>query len=350
MANALHRSSERVKHFYPKDVATNRVIQTRSTNIRGEYVMKFSIGTPKFDVMAIADLGSDLIWVQCQPCKNCYKQIDPIFMPSKSKTYKAASCSSRACKLIKQSNCKKNAISLTCQYKIKYMDESGSSGDVSEETFTFGTKIKNTPTEIKNIVFGCGHDNQGDFHRKITGVVGLGNGPASLTSQLGVEKFSYCLPEKINFPTLLNFGEKAVVSGPGTVSTPLLLSNSDDYYGLNLQGISVAGKRINIFDDDGNAGSVILLDTAPMGKKLCYKSSPSGLRSPPITVHLAGADIVLNKHNTFGLVDDLMCFKFDIDDNISVLGNTLQINFLIGIDKQKKVVSFKPTTCSMLQS
>ncbi|KAE9594006.1 putative nepenthesin [Lupinus albus] len=52
--------------------------------------MKFSIGTPKFDVMAEADTGSDLIWMQCQPCKKCYKQTEPVFDPSKSKTYKVA--------------------------------------------------------------------------------------------------------------------------------------------------------------------------------------------------------------------------------------------------------------------
>ncbi|CAL0321230.1 unnamed protein product [Lupinus luteus] len=200
---------------------------------------------------------------------------------------------------------------------MKYADESISSGDVAQETFTFDMNIKNTPAEIKNIVFGCGRDNQCVFDPKIIGIVGLGNSPTSLASQLGVENFSYCLPGKLNFPSLLNFGEKAVISGPGTVSTPLLPNSSHNYYYLNLKGISVAGKRIDIFNQDGNAGSGMVLDN----------------------------DIVLNQDNKFGLVDDLMCFMFDIDDKIGVFGNTVQINFLIGIDRQKKVVSFKPTTC-----
>ncbi|XP_027916007.1 probable aspartic protease At2g35615 [Vigna unguiculata] len=32
------------------------------------YYMKYSIGTPPFEVVGYADTGSDLIWTQCQPC------------------------------------------------------------------------------------------------------------------------------------------------------------------------------------------------------------------------------------------------------------------------------------------
>ncbi|CAL0302242.1 unnamed protein product [Lupinus luteus] len=365
MTNAIHRSFERVKHFYPEDVASDKKIQPPITSINGEYVMKFSIGTPKHDVLAIADLGSDLIWIQCQPCQNCYRQIDPIFDPSKSKTYKDVSCASSACNLVKRSDCKKFAFSFKCKYEENYMDGSGSSGDVAQETFTFDTNIKNAPAEINNIVFGCSHDTKGRFDPKATGMLGLGSGPASLLSQLGVEKFSYCFSEDHNSPSLFNFGEKAVVSGPGTVSTPLEIDKSSPNYFLILKSISVAGKRIDFPQNDGKAGSRMKLDTGStftfiplnvytklaslvaarislnrvsekiafrIGHRLCYKYSPSTFTAPPITIHFDGADVVLDQYNTFGLI-----------------GNMAQANFLIGIDMKKKVVSFKRTICSSLK-
>jgi hypothetical protein len=42
----------------------------------------------------------------------------------------------------------------------------------------------------------------------------------------------------------LNFGGKCVVSRPGAVSTPAISGDTDSYYFLTLEGISVEGKRI----------------------------------------------------------------------------------------------------------
>ncbi|CAL0302241.1 unnamed protein product [Lupinus luteus] len=297
--------------------------------------MKYSIGTPSFNVMAVADTGSDVIWLQCQPCEKCYKHIDPVFDPSKSKTYKNAPCSSQACKLIKNNSCKNGPEESRCQYKVSYDDGSISIGDVAFETLTLGTNATNF--HVDNIIFGCGHNNNGIFQPKSTGIVGLGNGPSSLTSQLGAaidNKFSYCLTPESNIPSLLNFGEKAVVFGPGTVSTPLASGRSPTYYYLTLKGMTVAGKRLDFetkVDPIGNTGNIIIdsgttlsflsadfynrLESLVAAQikservtdpkilrppiKLCYKSSTSTLKAPPITVHFDGADIVLNQLNTF---------------------------------------------------
>ncbi|XP_019418604.1 PREDICTED: aspartic proteinase CDR1-like [Lupinus angustifolius] len=246
MNNAIHRSFERVKHFDPEYSAKYRVLQSPITNTNGQFLMKFSVGTPKFDVVATVDTGSDIVWMQCQPCKKCYKQTDPIFDPSKSKTYKVALCSSKVCGLIKKNGCKKSSLSLKCQYELSYGDGSTSSGDVAEETLTFDTNVRNNPIRVDKIIIGCGHNNQGVFQPQSTGIVGLGNGATSLTSQLGGpihHKFSYCLSPQRNIPSLLSFGENAVVSGSGTVSTPLLSGSSSIYYYLNLKGMTVAANR-----------------------------------------------------------------------------------------------------------
>ncbi|KAF1889682.1 hypothetical protein Lal_00025010 [Lupinus albus] len=218
------------------------------------------------------------------------------------------------------------------------------------------------------------------------GIVGLGNGVTSLTSQLGSitdNKFSYCLSQEPNIPSLLNFGEKVAVSSIGTISTPLEYVPSSSHYHLSLNGMTVAGKRLNFFNPViGNAGNIILdlgttltflptyfytkleslvatqinlrpfpfKELLPKGQKLCYKSPPSAFKAPPITVHFAGANIVLNTLNTFGLYDGLMCFTFNLDDKVSIFGSIAQTNFPVGIDRQKKVVFFKPTDCTKLQS
>ncbi|CAL0302246.1 unnamed protein product [Lupinus luteus] len=382
MTKAINHSLNRVEHFYPPEYCVNyRALQAPLTHRYGSYFMKLSIGTPSFDVMASLDTGSNLIWLQCQPCKKCYSQTNPIFDPSKSKTYEVASCSSNACKLIKDSNCKKISLKSQCQYKILYEDNKVSSGDVGYETFTFGINVKNSPARIDKIIFGCGHDNHGFFNPISAGIIGLGNGGVSLTSQLGAainNKFSYCLALEHNIPSFLNFGE--MVFGPGTVSTPLVSGSSSVFDYVNLKGMTVAGKRLDFLTLFGNTGKIIL-DTGstftflptnfykkveslvaaqiklqpvtdkklPEGLKLCYKSSVSELKAPPITVHFDGADIVLNQYNTFSSFDNsLLCFTFNIDDKISVFGNSAQFDFLVGIDRQKKIVSFKATQCGKL--
>ncbi|KAE9593639.1 putative nepenthesin [Lupinus albus] len=370
MANAIHRSFKRVKHFYPKYDANYSVLQTPITYTNGEYLMKFSIGTPKFDIMAVVDTGSDLVWVQCQPCKKCYKQIDPIFDPSKSKTYKAALRCSHACKSIKENGCKKSSFNLKCQYKLIYGDGSLSSRDIAQETFTFGTNVKKSFVGIDNIIFGCGHNNEGVFGPTSAGIIGLGNGVTSLTSQLGAvidDKFSYCLSPERNIPSLLNFGEKAVVFGSGTVSTHLASSRSPTYYYLTLKGMTVAGKRIdfetNVAPYDKFMGNIIIDSGTTLSNlqtnfynrleslvaaqiklervtdqkllrprlRLCYKFSGSAPTALPITVHFAGADIVFYPSN-----------------DTAVYGSMAQVDFLIGIDREKKIVSFKPTKCTKL--
>ncbi|CAL0302240.1 unnamed protein product [Lupinus luteus] len=389
MANAIHRSLDRVKHFYSQQDDGYKVLQAPITNIRGEFLMKYSIGTPSFDVIAVVDTGCDLIWLQCQPCENCYNQTDPIFDPSKSTTYEIASCSSQACKLVEDSSCKNGTGESKCQYKASYGDASFSIGDVAFETITLGTNVTNSYAGFDEIIFGCGHNNQGIFLPTSTGIVGLGNGAYSLTSQLSTvidDKFSYCLVPSYehNTTSFLNFGENAVVSGPGTVYTPLASGPIQTFYYLTLEGISVAGKRLDFETKDGptdNCTGNIIIDSGttltylpedlynkleplvtaqinldrfpvpeflPPSIKLCYASSPSTFQAPPITIHFTGADIVLNSTNTFyTFFEDFLCFTFtpSSSEGGPVYGNLHQGNFLIGFDKQKKTVSFKPTQC-----
>ena len=67
---------------------------------QAEYVMTLYLGTPQQKFVVIVDTGSNLVWVQCQPCTiphKCYKEADPFFDPSASSSYSAVPCSNLAC-------------------------------------------------------------------------------------------------------------------------------------------------------------------------------------------------------------------------------------------------------------
>jgi len=136
--NSFHRSLDRVKHFYPKPKATQNTPQSVIISNQGEYLVKYSIGTPPFEVMGIADTGSDLIWSQCKPCEQCYKQTSPLFDPSKSKTYKPVSCYSRVCQSVGQTYCSSDA-DPNCQYTVSYGDGSHSQGNLAFDTLSLGS-------------------------------------------------------------------------------------------------------------------------------------------------------------------------------------------------------------------
>ena len=63
----------------------------------GEYLMKISLGTPPQTFIAIVDTGSDLVWVQCSPCRPCYRQDGPMFIPRNSSSYTPMSCQDELC-------------------------------------------------------------------------------------------------------------------------------------------------------------------------------------------------------------------------------------------------------------
>lgn len=63
----------------------------------GEYLMTLTLGTPPQTFSVIVDTGSDLNWVQCMPCQVCYQQPGPKFDPSRSSSFRKASCSANLC-------------------------------------------------------------------------------------------------------------------------------------------------------------------------------------------------------------------------------------------------------------
>ncbi|GAV77572.1 Asp domain-containing protein [Cephalotus follicularis] len=378
LARALRRSVIHAYHSSLHSLSSNAPKAEIISN-HGEYLMNISIGTPPVPILAIADTGSDLIWTQCKPCAQCFKQDAKLFDPFFSTTYGSVSCSSRQCQNLSGTSCLKGGV---CQYFISYGDNSHSSGDLAVDTLTL-TSTTRRPVAFPNIVFGCGHDNAATFDAKSTGIVGLSGGNVSLISQLSSSiggKFSYCLVPVLgsDVSSQMNFGTDAMFSGYGVVSTPLL-QNNDIFYYLTLEAVSVGNHRIE-FEDSSlgtNEGNIIIdsgttltflplklyagLESAivrmvrakrvndPNGVlNLCYNALSDSI-VPPITVHFKGADVRLNPLNTFiEVAESVLCLAIKpITNGAAVYGNLAQMNFLVGYDLEKKIISFKNTDCTM---
>nr|XP_007133796.1 hypothetical protein PHAVU_011G209900g [Phaseolus vulgaris]ESW05790.1 hypothetical protein PHAVU_011G209900g [Phaseolus vulgaris] len=337
VAKAIQRSIARANHLTKPFLALDTVESPVIPN-SGEYLMTYSVGTPPFKIFSIVDTGSNIVWFQCQPCINCYKETHPIFDSSQSNTYKTLPCSSRACTSLSTASCSEDGNK--CTYTIQYGDGSHSSGDLSVETLTLPS-TEGSSVSFPNMVIGCGNDNSGTFQANGSGIVGLSAGSTSLISQLSstIEgKFSYCLSG--TSPSKLSFGDAAVVSGSGTVSTPIIQQQNQIFYFLTLDSLNVGdsvvpfgaasssssssetGAEGNIIIDSGTTLTLlpdnvyqklestvaeqVKLNPAkdPQGfLGLCYESSSSDTDVfsgiPVITAHFrGGADLRLNPVNT----------------------------------------------------
>ncbi|OWM89746.1 hypothetical protein CDL15_Pgr024494 [Punica granatum] len=406
----IHRDSPRSPLYNPAETPTQRLRKSLARNIAranslrqaaaatgsapfstvtsngGEYLMNISIGTPPFQILGTADTGSDLIWTQCEPCTNCFQQVDPLFDPQKSSTYRDVSCTSSTCSSLGSTSCGGN----TCQYFRSYGDKSYTRGDVAVETVTLSS-TSGRPIAFPRTIIGCGHDNGGTFNDKTSGIIGLGGSSISLISQMGQatgSKFAYCLvpltaEAKGEKSSQLSFGSRAEVTGSGTVSTPLVPKSPDTFYFLTLEAISVGSSRIEFGGSAGSAseGNIIIdsgttvtrlpedfysqiesaltnqielqpVDNPPVPDlPLCYRTTTDDINAPVLIAHFTGADVMLGPLNTFIRLDENnLCFAFAPTPTSvgveAIYGNIAQHNFLVGYDIEKKAVSFKPIDCT----
>ncbi|KAF1898610.1 hypothetical protein Lal_00023615 [Lupinus albus] len=238
---------------------------------------------------------------------------------------------------------------------------------------------------LQYMIFGCGHNNSGGFDEKVMGIVGLGQGPLSLISQIGPSfggrRFSYCLvPYYVDYklPSIMSFGSGSEVVGDGVVSTPLIKKESQPFYYVTLQGISVgdtflsfdSSSKGNMIIDSGTTFTILpqklydqlveevkkqvplqpIIDDPQFGDRLCYRTI--NLQQPIITTHFEGADIQLKTIQTFYQPNfGVFCLAFgSISSDIGIYGNLVQTNYLIGFDLESELVSFKATHCNLHQS
>ncbi|KAI7991326.1 Aspartic proteinase CDR1, partial [Camellia lanceoleosa] len=322
LVSSFRRSFSRASHLKQTLKSSIDGIQSQIVYAGGEYIMKLSVGTPPVPLFGIVDTGSDLTWTQCKPCTQCFKQNLPHFDPKHSSTYKELSCRSQFCEFLGSadpSTC--TSRDSICQYSTHHGDNSFSI------------------VPIPIMVFGCGHNDEGTFNETATGIVGLGGG-------------------KLSF---LIFGDNAVVSGVGVISTPITKKSTDTFYYLTLEGI-----KGNIIIDSGTTLTLLpnelyekleseLIEVItgnrtsdPLGLfSLCYSNTIDITKLPTITFKFTGTDRELPLLITFlQNGNGPVCLAFVPTDELPIFGNLSQMNLLIGYDLVKSVISFKPTDCT----
>ncbi|KAI9109923.1 hypothetical protein K1719_018964 [Acacia pycnantha] len=344
----------------------------------GEYFTRLGVGTPPRNVYMVLDTGSDVVWLQCSPCRKCYSQADPVFDPTKSRSFAGISCGSPLCRRLDSPGCnnKKN-----CLYQVSYGDGSFTFGDFSTETLSFRR------TQVPGVALGCGHDNEGLFVGA-AGLLGLGRGKLSFPEQAGRrfnQKFSYCLVDRSSSakPSSIIFGELAI---PRTARfTPLLRNPKlDTFYYVELLGISVGGAPVrgispSLFrlDATGNGGVIIdsgtsvtrLTRPAYMALRNAFRVGGSHLKKAPefslfdtcfdlsgqkevkvptVVLHFRGADMSLPATNYLIPVDTqgTFCFAFaGTMGGLSIIGNIQQQGFRVVYDLAGSRVGFAPRGC-----
>ncbi|BFI31060.1 aspartyl protease family protein [Marchantia polymorpha subsp. ruderalis] len=350
----------------------------------GEYIMYLTLGTPPKKFTAILDTGSDLVWVQCKPCNDCFEQPDPLFDPSKSSSFRQVDCDSYFCRSLLLSTCADDL----CKYSYGYGDGSYTDGSLALETITL-TDSRRKRQSFPNFAFGCGSNDAGDFSSS-DGLVGLGRGALSMMTQLAPKlgnRFSYCLVpfrDAVSKTSPLTIGGSQPAELMAAMSFTALIRNkaAPSFYYVQVEDLSVDGTMLKVsraafeIDRYGSGGTIVdsgttlyfltdeaydplkaalepliaypLVDASELGFGLCYNlSAVEEPVFPSIAVHFTGATLDLPQANAFVPIDDAgtTCLVMIPTFGFSILGNLLQQNFLFLYDRENSRLGFTPKQC-----
>ncbi|XP_019100590.1 PREDICTED: aspartic proteinase CDR1-like [Camelina sativa] len=389
----------------PKASSTGKLVATLQSGMMhgsGEYFMDVLVGTPPKHFSLILDTGSDLNWLQCLPCYDCFHQNGAFYDPKSSTSFKNITCNDPRCSLISSPDppvqCESD--NQSCPYFYWYGDRSNTTGDFAVETFTVNlmtTEGESSVYKVENMMFGCGHWNRGLFNGA-SGLLGLGRGPLSFSSQLHSlygHSFSYCLVDRnsdTNVSSKLIFGEdKDLLNHPNLNFTSFVngKENSvESFYYIQIKSILVDGEALDDIPEetwnissDGGGGTII-----DSGTTLSYFAEPAyeiiknkfaekikekypvfgdfhildpcfnvsgveeNIKLPELGIAFAdGAVWTFPVENTFiRLSEDIVCLAIlgTPKSSFSIIGNYQQQNFHILYDTKKSRLGYAPTNCA----
>ncbi|KAJ4705611.1 aspartyl protease family protein 2-like [Melia azedarach] len=244
------------------------------------------------------------------------------------------------------------------------------------ETVTVGLEEIHRKIRLKDVIVGCSDWSKGSFH-DADGVMGLGYGKHSFAvkaAKLFGNKFSYCLVDHLspsNLANFLNFGNATsqTLTLKNMQHTQLILGVINPFYAVNVSGISVAGKMLDIpsevwnVEDKGgvivDSGSTLafLVQPAYLATMIALtsplkNSKRSAVRSGPLEFCYEEAGFELElvpefawhftdgakfvppvKSYVIDAAEGVKCFAFASAEwpGTSVIGNIMQQNHLVGI-------------------
>lgn len=371
----------------------------------GQYFVDLEIGTPAKRFLLIADTGSDLVWVNCHYQYHSRKShrnrrrktgvSKRAFNAYASSTFRPISCASQECQMVPGPSACNLRRPTKCIYEYSYSDMSGTHGIFAYDTATIGTANNSLPRpRIPKMAFGCSTGKKGNSFVGADGVLGLGQGEISFSSQIGFtydnNKFSYCLVDHLNQPSKHNylvFGNRHMEEEvrANLRYTPVLKDQRvpDTYYYVGIEGVNVNGIRLPIppvawsIANNGTGGTIVDCGTTlsyvtdpaytllfavferlvryprlsmdPFD--LCFNSSGiSNDRLPSFSIDFyGGASFHPPVENYFvPVADDVTCLGIlgASATGFNVIGDLMQQNFVMEFDRQHSRLGFARTDCS----
>ncbi|KAL5737999.1 hypothetical protein ACOSP7_030760 [Xanthoceras sorbifolium] len=350
------------------------------------YLMVIEIGTPLKTFYLVLDTGSGFTWIQCQPCKKCFQQKNPIYDPKESQTFQKVPCDNPLCQYYFK------CTNQQCLYNIDYLDTSFTQGYAAWETFHLKDEHGDY-THMSNVLFGCSNFNQGFKDGMLAGIMGLDTNPISFITQMGgfiMRRFSYCLIDPFSpgtsWVSYLKFGLDMGYIGGAVQTTPFVKHPNSYAYGLNLLDISINNKPLHFPPDtfkikpggeggfiidsgsiltyiDDKAYSILEAEfvryfsafkqlerrqTCPASIKLCYDAPMGFPLFPSMTYHFQGANLAISPENVLIAYREENFFALAIApfEGRSILGSYQQHNTHFTYDIDSNVLAFVREDCS----
>ncbi|XP_050383916.1 aspartyl protease family protein 2-like [Argentina anserina] len=351
-------------------------------------------GTPPLTVNLALDTLFPFTWVQTVGChRNCFNLSYPYsnFDPRKSTTFQLLRPNNTTFCFPPISHPSRNGSS--CVYDGRY-----SRGIFGIDEFQL-LSPHSSSSSTNRIVFGCDLDSNMDFNggwdfNPIGGMIGLGKGhPSSIVSQLGSDRFSYCLPslsQSLSGQPTLNFGSDAFIDSSATnvQTTPISSRSSagppEEFYNyLNMTGITLNGEVVYMMPETSSLAKLVLLDTGepdtwlvedaifslqdgvvryfaetygwkapkiepiPRTYVCCYDlpTNLSGIIFPKIAIQFVGG-ASLELHNAFEIFPDQHEFCMVIREGApNTVGVYQQMGDRFWFDLAQSKLSFSPNMC-----
>ncbi|EAZ12575.1 hypothetical protein OsJ_02481 [Oryza sativa Japonica Group] len=357
----------------------------------GEYFTKIGVGTPVTPALMVLDTGSDVVWLQCAPCRRCYDQSGQMFDPRASHSYGAVDCAAPLCRRLDSGGC--DLRRKACLYQVAYGDGSVTAGDFATETLTFASGAR-----VPRVALGCGHDNEGLFVAA-AGLLGLGRGSLSFPSQISRRfgrSFSYCLVDRTSSSASATSRSSTVTFGSGArgaLGRRVLHPDGEEpqdgdvllraAHGHQRRRRARPGRgRVRPPPDPSTGRGGVIVDSgrpspawaragrtppcatrsraaaaglrlSPGGFSLfdtCYDlSGLKVVKVPTVSMHFAGgAEAALPPENYLIPVDSrgTFCFAFaGTDGGVSIIGNIQQQGFRVVFDGDGQRLGFVPKGC-----
>lgn len=348
------------------------------------------------------DTGSSLVWFPCThryTCSDCqFSNVNQSnihkFIPKLSSSVQILGCSNKKCGWVFGSSnpIQCNRKEICPAYMLQYGSGS-TSGLLLSETLNF------PEGDVTDFVVGCSILST----RQPSGIAGFGRGPASLPSQMGLKKFSYCLvshrfddtPVSSELILVRKSSDDAGISYTKFRENPVTSQSSfKEYYYINLRRITVGGKTVKIPygylvpGSDGNGGTIIDSGTtftfmdghvynlvakefesqmskfkraddveSKTGLRPCFNIGDKPVEFPELIFHFkGGAKLSLPLADYFSFLgdSDVLCMTIVSSDLIGsgsktgpsiIIGNYQQQNIYLEYDLEKGRLGFKKQIC-----